>query len=275
MSVRRTFAVLALIGSLGACSNQGAGPSASASAPPSATGQTTELTIYAAASLKDALAAAKSAYEAAARGTTLTVATDSSSTLRTQIEQGAPADVFLSADQRNPQTLVDAGESDGQAVDFAGNTLTVIVPQDNPARITSPVDLVRSGVKIVAAGDDVPVTKYAVAAIAKLATLPGYPADFTTAYIANVVSREQNVKAVVAKIELGEGDAAIVYVTDAKASRSVSAVAIPDAGNVPATYAGVVVAASTKRDRAHAFLDWLAGPAGAAILAVFGFLPPP
>jgi molybdate transport system substrate-binding protein len=89
------------------------------------------------------------------------------------------------------------------------------------------------------------------------------------------VSREQNVKAVVAKIELGEGDAAIVYVTDARASKAVAALVIPDAANVPAIDAGVVVAASTRREAAHALLDWLVSPAGAAILAQFGFQPPP
>jgi molybdate transport system substrate-binding protein len=266
MSARRTLAALALVASLSACSTL---PAASSG------GQPTELTVYAAASLKDVLAAVKSAYEAAVPGTILTIATDSSSTLRTQIEQGAPADLFLSADQKNPQTLVDAGETDGPAVDFAGNTLTVIVPLDNPANIASPADLARPGVKIVAAGDDVPITTYAVLVIAKLAILPGYAANYVTAYTANIVSREQNVKAMVAKIELGEGDAAIVYATDAKASRAVVSMAIPDAANVPSTYAGVVVASSTRRDRAHAFLDWLAGPGGAAILAGFGFQPPP
>ena len=263
MSFRRTLGLLAIVATVSACS------------PGSASGKPVELTVFGAASLKDPLTALAAAYEAAVPGTTLTIATDSSSTLRTQIEQGAPADLFLSADQKNPQTLVDAGLGDGPAVDFAGNTLTVIVPADNPARIASPADLARPGVKVVAAGDDVPIAKYAGQAVAKLATLPGYAADFAQAYAANIVSREQNVKAVVAKIELGEGDAAIVYITDAEASKSVATIAIPDAANVPATYAGVVVAASTKHAQAHAFLEWLAGPAGGAILARFGFLPPP
>ena len=93
-------------------------------------------------------------------------------------------------------------------------------------------------------------------------------------YDANVVSKEDNVKAVVTKIELGEGDAGIVYVTDAAASDKVTTVTVPDEANVPATYAGVVVKASPNQGAATAFLDWLAGPAGQAILAEFGFLPP-
>jgi molybdate transport system substrate-binding protein len=93
-------------------------------------------------------------------------------------------------------------------------------------------------------------------------------------YTANIVTREDNVAAVVAKIELGEGDAGIVYVTDAKTSTKVMTIAVPDAANVPATYGGVVVKASPNVAAAQAFLAWLAGPDGQAILASFGFLPP-
>jgi molybdate transport system substrate-binding protein len=93
-------------------------------------------------------------------------------------------------------------------------------------------------------------------------------------YTANIASKEDNVAAVVSKIELGEGDAGIVYVTDAKTSTKVTTVAVPDAANVPATYGGVVVKASANQAAAQAFLAWLAGPDGQAILASFGFLPP-
>lgn len=110
--------------------------------------------------------------------------------------------------------------------------------------------------------------------VKNLAAQPGYPAGFVAAYDANVVSKEDNVKAVVAKVELGEGDAAVVYATDAKASTRVKTAEIPAAANVPATYAGVVVKASAHVEAAHAFLKWLAGPDGQAVLATFGFLPP-
>ena len=204
----------------------------------------------------------------------MTIATDASSTLRTQIEQGAPADVFLSADQTNPKTLVEGGLADGSAVDFAGNTLTVIVPAANPAGITTPADLARSGVKVIAAGADVPIAKYTTQVVANLAGTGGYPAGFAAAYDENVVSKEDNVKAVVAKIELGEGDAAIVYLTDAKASTKVKTIEIPAEANVPATYAGVVVKASPNAAAGHDFLTWLAGPDGQAVLGEFGFTPP-
>jgi molybdate transport system substrate-binding protein len=232
------------------------------------------LTIYAAASLKAALSRVKAAYEGAHPGTTLTVSTDASSALETKIEQGAPADVFLSADTTNPKKLVDKGLAAGDPVAFAGNELTVIVPTSNPAGIASPADLARPHVKVIAAGDDVPITRYATQLVENLAKQRGYPADFAAAYGANVVSKEDNVQAVVSKIELGEGDAAIVYVTDARASTKVVTVAVPRGANVPATYAGVVLRSSASPGAAETFLRWLAGPDGGAILATFGFLAP-
>ncbi len=281
--MRCRLAVLVAILTFGvvACSS-GTSPSPSrpAAVPSSAPATATpvaavDLEIYGAASLKGALDKAKTAYEAAVPGVTLTISTDASSALATKIEQGAPADVFLSADTKNSQALVDKGITDGPAVAFAGNRLAVVVPTDNPAGIRTPADLARAGVKIIAAGDEVPITKYATQIVDKLAREPGYPADFAAAYAANVVTREDNVKAVVAKLELGEGDAGIVYVTDAAASTKVATVDVPDSANVLATYSGVVVKASPDTADAHAFLAWFAGPDGRAILASFGFLPPP
>jgi molybdate transport system substrate-binding protein len=234
----------------------------------------TRLIVYGAASLKDALEQLKVSFEAGHPGTTVTVSTDSSAALRTQIEQGAPADVFLSADTANPAKLAAGGLVDGAPLDFAGNLLTVVVPIANPAKIATPADLAGSGVKIIAAGNDVPITKYANQAVGLLAKAPGYPQDFAASYAANVVSREDNVKALIAKIELGEGDAGIVYVTDARASTGVTTIDIPSQGNVTATYAGVVIKASAHPAAAHAFLDWVVGADGQKILAGLGFLPP-
>ena len=119
-----------------------------------------------------------------------------------------------------------------------------------------------------------PITKYATQLVANLAREAGYPADFAAAYTANIASKEDNVKAVVAKIELGEGDAGIVYVTDARASTKVTTIDVPDSANVPATYAGVVVKASKNAAAARAFLDWFAGPDGQAILGGSGSFRP-
>jgi molybdate transport system substrate-binding protein len=277
MPPRRAALVLLAALFVAACSSGGgtSTPSPStAAASPVTGGAPSSLTILGAASLKGVLDQAKAAYEATNPGSTLMVSTDSSSALETQIEQGAPADVFLSADTTNPKKLVDKGLADGGAVTFAGNELTVIVPTDNKAGIQTPADLAKLGVKVIAAGDEVPITKYANQLVANLAKQSGYPADFATAYANNVASREDNVKAVVGKIELGEGDAAVVYVTDAKASDKVKTIDVPDAANVPATYQGVVLKASKAAAVAHAFLTWFAGPAGQAILSQAGFLPP-
>lgn len=279
MNPRSWFAVLGFALIVAACAGSGvsSAPStaptpASTTAPASSTADD-QLTIYAAASLKGALDRARAVYEAANAGVMLTISTDSSAALETQIEQGAQADLFLSADTKNPQALVGEGLTDGDPVDFAGNKLTIVVPTANPAGISSPADLAKPGVKVIAAGDAVPITKYANQLVQNLAKESGYPTDFVSAYAANVASKEDNAKAVIAKIELGEGDAGIVYVTDAKASSKVTTIDVPDSANVPATYAGVVLK-SAKAAPAHAFLTWLAGPDGQAVLAGFGFLPP-
>jgi molybdate transport system substrate-binding protein len=233
-----------------------------------------ELQVYAAASLKAVLAQVKAAYEAANPGITLTVSTDSSTALETKIEQGAPADLLLSADTKNPQRLVDKGLASGSVVSLAGNLLTVIVPSANPAGIAAPADLAKGGVKVIACADGVPIQTYTAQWLAKVSALPTYGAGFVSGYNANVVSREDNVGAIVAKVALGEGDAGVVYVTDATASGKVRTIAIPAEQNVPATYGGVVVASSAHADAAHAFLAWLASAKGQVILASFGFVPP-
>ncbi len=284
MKVRRTVLIPVLAVALAACSSgasatpsaapAAAAPTAAASAAPSAAAGG-EIQVFAAASLKTALAKAKTAYEAANPRTTLTISTDSSTALETKIEQGAPADAFLSADTKNPQKLVDGGFATGPVTKFAGNLLTIIVPTANPAGIKAPADLVRPGVKIIACPEAVPIQRYTATLLDNLAKLPGQPADFAAKVNANVVSKEDNVGAIVTKVGLGEGDAGIVYVTDAKTSDKVLPVPVtPDSANVPATYGGVVVKASKSPDAAGAFLTWLAGPDGQAILASFGFLPP-
>lgn len=231
------------------------------------------LTVFGAASLRDALDAAIEAYAAVAPDVTITSSTDSSAALRTQIEQGAPADVFLSADVADPQALVDAGRTIGGVVPFATNRLAMIVPAANTAGLVSAADLGRPGLKLIAAGDQVPLTRYARQVVAGLAELPGYPADLVAAYEANIVSREDNARSVVAKVQLREADAAIVYATDAAAD-GLAVIPIPDEANVVATYGGVVVDATADPDQARAFLDWLAGGDGQAILSDFGFLSP-
>ncbi|MEO6206611.1 MAG: molybdate ABC transporter substrate-binding protein [Candidatus Limnocylindrales bacterium] len=270
---RAPWLVASLASVVAACSS--GGTTALPTDAPTA-GRTTpvSLVVFAAASLGDALEVATATYSEAKPGTTIQISADSSATLRTQIEQGAPADLFLSADTRNPQALVDAGLADGPPVPFAGNTLTIIVPISNPAGIRSPVDLARAGVKVIAAGDEVPITGYTSDLIDRLSASDGYPEGFAAALAANVVSKEDNVSAIVTKVGLGEGDVGIVYLSDVHGRADVTMIPIQDDLNVTATYAGVVVKASTNVAAAHAFLGWLAGPNGQAALSTFGFAPP-
>jgi molybdate transport system substrate-binding protein len=136
-------------------------------------------------------------------------------------------------------------------------------------------DLARPGVRIVAAGDEVPVTRYANQLVDYLADLPGAPGRFEDAVAAKIVSREDNVRAALSKVELGEGDAAIVYATDAAASSAVTAVPFPTEAEVTATYTAVVIAGSDRTAEADRFVDWLTlAPAG-DILASHGLQPPP
>jgi molybdate transport system substrate-binding protein len=244
---------------------------AAAACTPPGSGQ---LTVYAAASMTNVTAPLTAAWTADHPDVGLTFATGSSAALRVQIEQGAPADAFLSADLANAQTLVDAGLADGPVVDFAGNSLALVVPPGNPAGIHAPADLARPGVCIIAAGPNVPITVYAERVVALLAALPGYGTGFTNRYEANVCSREDNVAAVVGKIQLGEGDAAIVYVTDAMAATGLTTIPIPATANVAALYGAVVVHASPNADRARDFLAWLTGTQGQALLGRAGFGPP-
>ena len=227
------------------------------------------LTVYAAASLRDSFEELATAY-ASETGVELTLSFDASSTLRTQIEQGAPADVFASADTANAQALVDAGMAHGDPVTFARNRLAIVVPLDGNG-IDDWQALASPGVRIVAAGGAVPITRYAHQLVENLARLPDAPPSFAESYGANVISEEDNVRAVLAKIELGEGDAGIVYETDARSSADVATLPLPDAANVSTDDVAVAVSSSDAADR---FVDWLTEDAAQRILAAHGFRPP-
>jgi molybdate transport system substrate-binding protein len=261
----RWLAVALMVALLAACS---------ADATEGAPSQAISITVLAASSLQAAFTAAARLYEGSHPDTTLTFGFDASSALGTKIEQGAPADLFASADLINAQKLVQDGFAIGPVQPFAGNRLAIVVPGDNPAQIESPLDLARPGVRLVAAGEDVPISVYATQLISALARQPGYPPGFATKVAANVASREDNVAAVVAKVALGEGDAGIVYQTDAVASSNLKEIPLPAGANVSVSYAAVVVKGSSHPDAARAFLAWLSGSDGRAVLARFGFVAP-
>jgi molybdate transport system substrate-binding protein len=238
---------------------------------------TGSLTIFAAASLTEAFNEMKTEIEAANSGTTITLNFAGSSALRTQITQGAQADVFASADQANMDPVVQAGDIVGNTEIFAENRLVILVPKDNPGHINGPKDLANSGVKVVLAQEQVPVGNYARQSFDKMSADPRYGSDFKDKVLANVVSNELNVKDVVAKVQLGEADAGIVYATDAASAdqSKVMTIAIPDQFNIVARYPVGVVKGGSNADGANAFIDYLLSPAGQAVLNKYGFISPP
>ena len=248
--------------------------SVGATAPPSPTPPplTGKVTVFAASSLTESFKAIGAEFTKANPGVTVEFNFASSSALATQLEQAAPADVFASADTAQMQRLVDKALIEGTPATFARNLPVLVVPADNKAGIATPKDLGKAGVKLVLASADVPIGNYARQIIDKLAADPTYGAAFKDAALKNIVSNEANVRAVLTKIELGEGDAGIVYKTDALVSGTkVKTVAIPDASNVIATYPIAAVEASTNKTAAAAFVAFVRGAQGQTLLKAAGF----
>lgn len=250
-----------------------AAPTLSSPSSASAADTETSITVFAAASLRESFQAAALAFTSKT-GTKLAFNFAGSDTLETQIAEGAPADVFASANKTQMQKAQDAGLLLGDPRIFARNQLAIVVPKDNPGRIKSASDLSRSGVHLVLAAPTVPVGNYARIAFANLAKLPEYGAPFEQNVAANVVSNEVDVKAVVTKISLGEGDAGVCYLTDITpaVAKSVSTIAFP-AGIAPeAAYPIAVVKASKNPAAAKAFIDFILSPEGQAYLKDRGFI---
>ncbi len=236
-----------------------------------AEGERAELSVYAAASLTDAFRDLAAGFEAAHPDVKVVINFAGSQVLRLQIEQGARADVFASANPIHMDALVQAGLVPESRV-FAHNELVVIVPPDNPARIGAFADLPRAR-RLVIGTAQVPVGSYTRAMLRKAGARLG--GAFPTRVFARVVSEENNVRLVRAKVELGEADAAIVYRTDAAACGGVRVVPIPDDLNVRAEYHIGVLADSARARLAARWLAFIASPAGQRILARHGFVTAP
>ncbi|HWJ33583.1 MAG TPA: molybdate ABC transporter substrate-binding protein [Gaiellaceae bacterium] len=220
----------------------------------SAAGHVT-LTVYAASSLTDALPKIDPAERYSFGG---------SNTLAAQITQGAPADIFASANLTLPEQLYAKGLVTRPYV-LTHNTLVVIVPRANPARIHSITDLRKPDVRIVIAGPTVPVGAY---------TLRVLKAMRMTDMLDNVVSREADVRDVLAKVALGEADAGFVYATDARTvPKKVTVLRLPDWAKPNVAYGIAVVAASPHRAAATAYLKMLLAKRAQATLRSYGFLP--
>ncbi len=213
-----------------------------------------------AASLTDAFTEIGTAFTAANPDATANFSFDASSALVTQITEGAPADVFASADTTNMDKLVEAGLEGTEPETFATNLLTIIVAPDNPLGITGVADLQDPDITTVICAAEVPCGRYAgeIFAAAGVTVEPA--------------SLEQNVRGVVTKVTSGEADAGIVYVTDViAAGDEASMVEIPDDINVVAEYPIATVAESGNLDVGQAFIDFVTSEDGRAILGKYGF----
>jgi len=251
--VRRTVSIIASVCVLAGASACGSGNKKSAQA----------INVFAAASLTEAFNASSSVLGAGHPPLAPAYNFAGSSTLVQQITQGAPADVFASADEKNMQLLVDAKLVETPTV-FVRNQLQIAVAPGNPKKIESLADLERNGVALVLADKNVPAGRYALQAFSKA----GLPAPRPT-------SLELDVKAALAKVVSGDADAAIVYATDVKAAGThVQGIEIPDTQNVIATYPITVVKATKHRAAAQAFVDDMVSGAGQAVLRGHGFLGP-
>ena len=245
-----------------------------ASAPtPSSAPEERTLSIFAAASLTDAFTEIGKIFEAANPGVKVSFNFAGSQALRTQIEEGAPADVFASANKTEMDALVtDAFVTQGTPQVFLTNKLVVILPGNNTAGLMKLEDLARPGIKLVLAAEEVPVGKYARQALDQMNGQFG--TDFKGKVLASVVSNEDNVKQVVAKVQLGEADAGIVYTSDAVAATELKTIEIPAELNVIAQYPITTLTKSANADLATTFIEYVLSPNGQSVLQKWGFAPP-
>ena len=215
-----------------------------------------QLTVYAAASLTDVFPNIDPAERYSFGG---------SNTLAAQIQQGAPADVFAAANTTLPAQLF-ARSLCSKPVIFTRNTLVVVVPRSNPRGIHSVFDLSNQGVKLVIAGSGVPVGSYTLQVLKQM--------NLSAAILANVVSRETDVREVLSKVALGEADAGFVYSTDAKTvPGKVTVIKVPAWAQPKVQYGICIVSSSQNKADAQAFVNRVMSKAGQAKMIAFGFLP--
>lgn len=238
------------------------GTTTSTAATPPTTALLGNVSVFAAASLTASFNSLGASFHASNPGTTVTFIYAGTPTLVTQIEQGAPADVFASADTANMDKLTADGFTMGKPQVFAHNKLEIVVAPGNPKGIAGLADLAKPGLIYISEGPTVPAGKYSLQALA------------TAGVTVTPKSLETSVGAVISKIELGEADAGIVYTTDVSAAGSkVRGVPIPGADNVVATYPMVAVKGTTNLAVADAFIAYVLSSTGQSTLAAFGFLP--
>ncbi len=258
-----------------ACTSGGEGPVGQTPTSRAGAALSGELTVFAAASLTGAFEEMKASLEESNPGLSITLNFASSTQLRAQLEQGAQADVFASADEKQMDLAQQAGLLDGVPAMFAHNRLVVILPRDNPAGIETLQDLSKPGFKLDLASETAPIGAYTRQFLERASAAPAFGADFEQRALANVVSEEENVKQVVAKVRLGEADAGICYVSDVtpEAAPDLTTIDIPDELNQIATYPIAVLKDAGDPALAEAFVDYVLSAEGQAVLQGQGFIP--
>jgi len=258
-----------------------ASPAAPATLVPPTTGPAAaaprELIVFAAASLTESFNDLGKQFEAANPGVRVVLNYAGSQQLSAQLVQGAPADVFASANAKEMLTAVKGGTvvSGTQKV-FARNRLAVIFPKDNPAKIGKLADLAKPGLKLDLADKSVPVGQYTLDMLAKMSKDPAYGANFQADVLKNVVSYENDVKVVVSKVTLDEADAGVVYTTDAgAAANKLGSLEVPNQFNQIATYPIAPIAKAPQPELAGQFVAFVLSPAGQKTLASYGFITNP
>jgi molybdate transport system substrate-binding protein len=260
-----TSALVALaVGGCGSSSDSTSSAGGSTSPSSASTASGGSLTVFAAASLKKTFTEIGARFEAEHPGTKVTFSFAGSSDLVAQLQQGAPADVFASADTKNMDKVTAASLTTGSPVNFATNTLEIAVPPGNPATITSFQDLAKPGVKVVVCAPEVPCG----AATKKV--------EQSSGVTIKPVSEEQSVIDVLGKVSSGEADAGVVYVTDVKgAGDRVEGVAFPESSSAVNTYPIVALKSSRNAALAAEFIASVTGEPGQGILAAAGFAQAP
>jgi len=233
------------------------------------------ITVFAAASLAEAFTEMGRRFEARTDGASVTLNLAGSQQLAAQIEHGATADVFASADRHWMEQIERRGDVAAPVRDFARNRLTVIVSQKARQPIEQLQDLARPAVQVVLGAEAVPIGHYSREVLRKLSAAPAYGERFAEQVLRNTVSYEDTVKGVVSKVQLGEADAGIVYVSDVTASvaAAVRVIEIPDFYNVVAVYPIAVLRRATDPERARAFIAFVLAREGQEILRAHRFMP--
>ena len=234
-----------------------------------------ELTVFTAASLTGAFGEIGQMYKNEANFS-VAFNFDGSQALRTQIENGAYADVFASANKKQMNAVKNDGlMNNSSIVIFTKNKLSLIVPKDNPAKICNLSDLAKPGLKIVMGTKDVPVGDYALQIISKLGNDSAYGPDYKTKVLANVISQETNVNYVVTKVALGEADVGFAYVSDITEdlASKVDKIDIPDEYNIIAEYPMGILLESKYPAESQEFMNLVMSDEGKAVMEKYGFVP--